>query len=389
MNPPRAFHLNTALAPHVLPFCKPTHYSYMLQVQRLVLVGADGTLPDGTPRFHGEVTLTFNGDRTAAFTVEELVAGAGANTTAALNASQNDAALLVKAALESLPSISVIGVDAELSHNGSAAPPSVILTLTLRFHEGELVPTPLNLGPLPQVVLNVGRVAGVINHSACVVVPGKPPAHFAFPEQQLRLNGTTDDLAALDGTFQLGFKDVWTTTLTVNASASTLRDALMALPTVGELEVLLTDTPYSRTWTVRFYAEGDPPHIGPQSLLQVNASDLGGEARAERRRRLSVGLLGAFTVEVSEQGGTPFSSEDVDDAVLIVSDVTNVSALVELVQFTPPMHICGDGVRSTAEGCDDNNTVGGDGCDSLCRLEMGWKCASSSVEGSGVGGVDT
>ena len=55
------------------------------------------------------------------------------------------------------------------------------------------------------------------------------------------------------------------------------------------------------------------------------------------------------------------------------------------------MHVCGNGVRSTAEACDDNNTVGGDGCDSLCQVETGFACLSTtqSADSSGVGGLDT
>ena len=42
------------------------------------------------------------------------------------------------------------------------------------------------------------------------------------------------------------------------------------------------------------------------------------------------------------------------------------------------------------EACDDNNTVGGDGCDSLCQVEPGFACLSTtqSADSSGVGGLD-
>ena len=153
-----------------------------------------------------------------------------------------------------------------------------------------------------------------------------------------------------------------------------------------------TDTPTDRSWKVRFYAEGDPPHIGTQSTLQINASALISEqSRARRRsRRLQAqgGGAGLFGVVVAAYGTSPFLPSDTDDAVLVVSDVTNETD-VQVVDFTPPVHVCGNGIRSTAEACDDNNTLGGDGCDSLCRLEAGWLCTSSLTEGSGVGGVDT
>lgn len=39
--------------------------------------------------------------------------------------------------------------------------------------------------------------------------------------------------------------------------------------------------------------------------------------------------------------------------------------------------ICGDGWIVGAEGCDDKNTVSGDGCSSACVVENGWVCYSA------------
>ena len=36
--------------------------------------------------------------------------------------------------------------------------------------------------------------------------------------------------------------------------------------------------------------------------------------------------------------------------------------------------MCGDGLVVLGETCDDNNTVAGDGCDSICRTELGFTC---------------
>ena len=80
-------------------------------------------------------------------------------------------------------------------------------------------------------------------------------------------------------------------------------------------------------------------------------------------------------------GFAPFSVTRVvvfvDVRVLVVDvgvdDVTTMDAEMQQVAFLPPVHICGNGVRSTAEICDNNNTVGGDGCDALCRIEH--RCA--------------
>lgn len=42
---------------------------------------------------------------------------------------------------------------------------------------------------------------------------------------------------------------------------------------------------------------------------------------------------------------------------------------------------CGNGVRETDERCDDGNTVDGDGCDSSCTEEPGWRCTEDPVSG--------
>src|SRR5690606_31406831 len=40
---------------------------------------------------------------------------------------------------------------------------------------------------------------------------------------------------------------------------------------------------------------------------------------------------------------------------------------------------CGDGLRSGPELCDDGNTVNGDGCDDLCKIEIGYKCEGDTL----------
>lgn len=41
--------------------------------------------------------------------------------------------------------------------------------------------------------------------------------------------------------------------------------------------------------------------------------------------------------------------------------------------------LCGDGVLGLSEGCDDNNTASGDGCDSSCQVESGWYCDLTKI----------
>lgn len=40
--------------------------------------------------------------------------------------------------------------------------------------------------------------------------------------------------------------------------------------------------------------------------------------------------------------------------------------------------LCGDGVRAASEQCDDGNPTPGDGCSARCRVELGFKCDSTT-----------
>ena len=141
---------------------------------------------------------------------------------------------------------------------------------------------------------------------------------------------------------------------------------------------LFTTTIAALAIQVRFYADGDPPHIAPVSRILVNQSTL---AASRRRRRLSVSM------ETSETN----SGNNPNEVGNLTSNEDDVSSNdTESLSVAPVVHVCGNGVRSTAEECDDNNTVGGDGCDAMCNVETGFECVSSTQSsGSGVGGLDT
>lgn len=42
-----------------------------------------------------------------------------------------------------------------------------------------------------------------------------------------------------------------------------------------------------------------------------------------------------------------------------------------------PPSVCGDGIRSGTESCDDGNVHSGDGCSASCTIEAGWSCTGS------------
>lgn len=238
------------------------------------------------------------------------------------------------------------------------------------------------MGELPLLAIDTSAAQNIKHAEVTALTKGTPPGEFTFPEQSLVISGTAGEIAALDGDFALSFNGRATALIPVNVSGAAMTTALMELETVGEVEVFRTDTATSRTWLLRFYAEGDPAHIGAQPPIEVNASTV--TTSGSRRRRLSVGLSSS----VVSSGSTP-STFTTGNLSTTEDDLSNSTG--EAVTVTPVVHVCGNGIRSTSEGCDDNNTLGGDGCDALCIVETGYSCVSNTEAdgGSGVGGLDT
>ena len=54
-------------------------------------------------------------------------------------------------------------------------------------------------------------------------------------------------------------------------------------------------------------------------------------------------------------GSTPFT---VGNLTVEEDDTGNTTTKTESVAVAPVVHVCGNGVRSSAEACDDDNTVG-------------------------------
>jgi fibro-slime domain-containing protein len=44
-----------------------------------------------------------------------------------------------------------------------------------------------------------------------------------------------------------------------------------------------------------------------------------------------------------------------------------------------PTHVCGNGIVEDTESCDDHNVASGDGCHADCTLEAGWKCEIAGI----------
>ena len=349
----------------------------------------------------GDLFLVFNGV-TATVGIDLAAA-----TRRALGYDDGDASELFLAALESMSTVATsinedpsvnISISASLNESTSL----VTLMADLWFHAHDLVSSPLNLGSLPQVALDVSQLAGVRDHHVLSVQKGTAPRNMTYPEQAISLGVSKSTLSNLIGGLRLSFDNASTELIPPDASATAMRIALMALDEIGEVEVFreeLSDESGTFTglqWTVRFYSEGDPAHIGPQPLIALDTSSLAVNISVDRRQLSSPSDLGiTVTTKSTVEGESPFDPADASDemaAAQVAEDdpVLNKTDATSAVKFTPPVHICGNGIRSTAEYCDDNNTAGGDGCSAVCKIEEGFKCVSTTdVEGgSGVGGLD-
>jgi fibro-slime domain-containing protein len=70
------------------------------------------------------------------------------------------------------------------------------------------------------------------------------------------------------------------------------------------------------------------------------------------------------------KGGNTSSTSSGGGGVIISLTVPDASARAD----RPSGGTCGDGVIERNEGCDDGNTISGDGCSRICQVESNWNC---------------
>ena len=59
---------------------------------------------------------------------------------------------------------------------------------------------------------------------------------------------------------------------------------------------------------------------------------------------------------------------------VVVDQTTTCEGLYKEIPLASLVE-CGDSEKDALEGCDDGNTITGDGCDAGCNIELGWTCA--------------
>ena len=204
------------------------------------------------------------------------------------------------------------------------------LVFEISFHHGDLVTTPLNLGPLPLLVLDLADVGNLLSSEVSVLQPGTAPEGFDFPEQKISIDATAEEINALTGEFALEFNGAVSQLMPINASAAVMTAALVALDTVGEVEVFKTESSTHREWLIRFYSEGDPAHIGPQPFITVNASTVSASTNARRRQLFESPLV----VTLVSEGSTTLEVGNVTQEDDITANSTDAEELT-VTTFVP------------------------------------------------------
>ena len=315
----------------------------------------------------GELLLAFNGETTAAGIDLAVVARYALGYDN--EGDNNTAAMLFAVALTQLsttassankePPLSV-AVSADL--NASSA--TVTLVVDVAFHAHEFVSSPLNLGSLPLVSLDIDGLAGVQNATVVALQKGAPPPNMTYPEQAVSLRASAATFAGLVGELRLSFDNATTAPFAPNATATAVREALQDLDEIGEVEVFrveLSDTEGAFAglrWTVRFYDSGYPSHVGPQPPLLPDTSNLSvasaGDGR--RSRHLTLAELGiAADAETTVEGVSPYTADTSDEALRATVAVEEVGGnqtddSSEAVAFVQVLHVCGNGIRSDRRG---------------------------------------
>ena len=305
----------------------------------------------------GELLLTFNGEATETGVDLEAV------SRLALGYQLGSAADLFADALESLSTTaSSISEEPPLNVTVVAALDVdrnlVTVTVDIDFHPHELVSSPLNLGDLPLIEVDTSATAGVQEVAVSALQKGAAPPNMTYPEQAISLGVSADTMADLLGEMALSFDNATTAPFPPNASATAVREALQGLEAIGEVEVfrsLMSDgngTFAGLTWAVRFYDSGYPKHIGPQPPLTLDVSGLSLASQGARRNRQLSALGITVAVETTVEGDSPYdpadSSDDAARASVEVDDASSsneTESSVSALAYTPPVHICGNGIR--------------------------------------------
>ena len=99
-----------------------------------------------------------------------------------------------------------------------------------------------------------------------------------------------------------------------------------------------------------------------------------------RVHKTGLGELADFFLRMSSSGGMDTGLKLLPDSLDMI--LPNISAVTDFfngtteikVPYVTPVYVCGDGIHTTDEACDDGNNITGDGCSYDCEIEDDFDC---------------
>ena len=301
-------------------------------------------------------------------------------TTASVSAFATDDTL--SAAINALDTV---GSAVVLANVTTASNQATAIVVFVEFSR-ETGTYPYHLGDLPLIEVVTSSLSGVSTSTVSETCAGVGRTGHTYEEQTVSVSSTSASRAA----FQLSMNATGdyagafgvTPAISVSATAAEFSAGLEARVWSGlregdtfELsneyfEVFKPDAS-AAVWTVRFFFApasdgllitvlGDVP-----PLQQHNAS----------------AAAAAVTVTEGVRGAVPESAMPISAVANAASVGTEAVAAASVVETTAAevvevLHVCGNGLRTTAEGCDDGDLSNGDGCSGNCTVESGFVCSA-------------
>ena len=302
-------------------------------------------------------------------------------TTASVSVFATDDEL--SAAFKALPTVGSATVTANVTTASNKAT-AVVVYVEFSRETGTF---PYHLGDVPLLEVVTSSLSGVSTSTVSETCAGVGRTGHTYEEQTVTASTTADGT-----TFKLSmnatgdFEGAFGVSpeISTSATADEFSAGLGAMVWTGLqegdtfklsnefFEVFKPDTSVA-AWTVRFFFApastgllitelGDVP-----PLKQYNASST--DAVVVSVNEDIKGVVPASAMPISAVANAASAGNEAVETASVV--VTTAAEVVEV------SHICGNGLRTTAEGCDDGDLVDGDGCSGNCTVESGFVCSTN------------
>jgi len=301
-------------------------------------------------------------------------------TTASMSAFATDDTL--SAAINVLDTVGTAMVTANVT---TASNKATAIVVYVEFSR-ETGTYPYHLGDLPLLEVVTSSLTGVSTATVSETCAGSGRRGYTYEEQTVSISS-----AAISGaTFQLimnatgDYEGAFGVAPAISASATAaefsagLEGMVWSGLQEGDtfelsnefFEVFKPDAS-AAVWTVRFL-------FAPASdgLLITELGDV-----PPLQHFNASAAAAAVVVNEDIRGVVPESAMPVSAVANAASTGTEAVATASSVETTAAevvevSHVCGNGLRTTAEGCDDGDLMDGDGCSSNCTVESGFVCST-------------